>query len=93
VIIIFLGNIANTTTSKTLSIQNKAIIYCFALIIRCFSANATQIVKEQCEGQTACWPDVSVKVFGDPCHGIYKYLKVDFDCVPIRNYYEAKEQL
>jgi len=83
VIIIFLGNIANTTTSKTLSIQNKAIIYCFALIIRCFSANATQIVKEQCEGQTACWPDVSVKVFGD--------LKVDFDCVPIRNYYEAKE--
>ena len=43
-------------------------------------------MKDLCEGKTICSPDVSDQTFGDPCHKIYKYLEVDFDCVPVRDY-------
>lgn len=56
------------------------------LFLRCYSEGATDIVKDLCEGKTICSPDVSDQTFGDPCHKIYKYLEVDFDCVPVRDY-------
>lgn len=57
---------------------------------RCYSENSTAIARELCEGRTICSPDVSSQIFGDPCHGIYKYLEVDFICVPVQNYLTYK---
>ena len=47
----------------------------------CYSSNALNIVKNQCQGQTSCDISASNDIFGDPCYGTYKYLDVKYDCV------------
>ena len=40
-----------------------------------------KIVSDRCESKRRCRVRASNNVFGDPCHGIFKYLKVGYICI------------
>ncbi|XP_072176985.1 L-rhamnose-binding lectin CSL3-like [Diadema setosum] len=44
------------------------------------SKTASSIVRARCNGKTSCSLPASVSVFGNPCPGISKYLKVLAQC-------------
>uniref|UniRef100_A0A8D0CRE0 SUEL-type lectin domain-containing protein n=1 Tax=Sander lucioperca TaxID=283035 RepID=A0A8D0CRE0_SANLU len=43
-------------------------------------SSPTTQVADSCNGQNSCTIAASNSVFGDPCVGTYKYLKVDYTC-------------
>nr|XP_006811340.1 PREDICTED: rhamnose-binding lectin-like [Saccoglossus kowalevskii] len=47
----------------------------------CFATNSLSIVTTACEGISICSIAALNSIFGDPCHGTYKYLEVDYECV------------
>ena len=49
--------------------------------INCRASNSLQIVQSKCDGKTSCELVVDSQVFGDPCAGTYKYLKVNYRCL------------
>ncbi len=48
----------------------------------CVSRNSKSIVQGQCEGRRTCSVAATNRVFGDPCYNTYKYLDVQYDCIP-----------
>ncbi|XP_077967717.1 uncharacterized protein LOC144421957 [Styela clava] len=47
----------------------------------CMATGALQKVRNTCEGYAQCSLTASSQIFGDPCPGVNKYLKVDFMCI------------
>eukprot|EP00300_Choanocystis_sp_HF-7_P015934 c19233_g1_i2.p1 GENE.c19233_g1_i2~~c19233_g1_i2.p1 ORF type:complete len:585 (+),score=127.87 c19233_g1_i2:33-1787(+) len=50
--------------------------------VNCLATNSVGVVQASCEGQTSCSIDAENAVFGDPCFGTFKYLHVEYVCVP-----------
>ncbi|KAJ8041114.1 L-rhamnose-binding lectin CSL3 [Holothuria leucospilota] len=48
---------------------------------KCHASSSLTKVEEVCQGQQSCSILASNSVFGDPCVGTYKYLKVEYECV------------
>ena len=47
----------------------------------CHAGNSVWIVKSKCNNLSSCSLFASNSVFGDPCRGIYKYLRVKYHCI------------
>lgn len=43
-------------------------------------AHATEVVRDECEGERACFLPATNEKFGDVCNGVAKYLEVDYSC-------------
>ncbi|XP_078572335.1 D-galactoside-specific lectin-like [Branchiostoma floridae x Branchiostoma japonicum] len=48
--------------------------------LRCYAGNSLRIVRNDCNGKSACRVTASNAVFGDPCVGTFKYLEVSYYC-------------
>lgn len=48
----------------------------------CLAEESTNLVSNKCNGKMTCSVEASNDVFGDPCHGTFKYLRVNYTCVP-----------
>ncbi|XP_020615468.1 rhamnose-binding lectin-like [Orbicella faveolata] len=46
----------------------------------CHAGNSLSIVRSKCNYRSSCTLEASNSVFGDPCHGTYKYLRVTYKC-------------
>ena len=46
----------------------------------CDAHNSTEIVKSRCVGKTACSVQSSVRLFGEPCHHVHKWLDIAVQC-------------
>ncbi|KAK3094048.1 hypothetical protein FSP39_023444 [Pinctada imbricata] len=49
----------------------------------CRAPTSSSIVQSQCEGKSTCSLRASNDVYGDPCVGTYKYLRVVYKCSSI----------
>ncbi|XP_073982775.1 rhamnose-binding lectin-like isoform X3 [Rhodnius prolixus] len=49
----------------------------------CSAGTALSVVQSRCNNLTNCSVDASSRMFGDPCIGTYKYLEVEYQCLPI----------
>ncbi|KAI8484063.1 hypothetical protein Bbelb_381810 [Branchiostoma belcheri] len=47
----------------------------------CPAPNSLEAVKTECQGKQQCSVEASNDVFGDPCHGVLKYLEVSSACI------------
>ena len=47
----------------------------------CHAANSVSIVKSKCNNKSSCSLFASNSVFGDPCWGTYKYLRIKYHCI------------
>ncbi|XP_070148534.1 adhesion G protein-coupled receptor L3 isoform X9 [Ovis canadensis] len=52
--------------------------------IRCYLPDAYKIMSQRCNNRTQCAVVAGPDVFPDPCPGTYKYLEVQYECVPYR---------
>ncbi|XP_078287541.1 adhesion G protein-coupled receptor L3-like isoform X11 [Rhinoraja longicauda] len=52
--------------------------------IRCFLPDAYKIMSQRCNNRTQCAVVAGPDVFPDPCPGTYKYLEVQYECVPYK---------
>ncbi|NP_001353777.1 adhesion G protein-coupled receptor L2b.1 isoform X4 [Danio rerio] len=50
--------------------------------INCYLPDAYKIVSQRCNNRTQCVVNTGSDVFPDPCPGTYKYLEVQYECVP-----------
>uniref|UniRef100_A0A671S3P2 Adhesion G protein-coupled receptor L2-like n=1 Tax=Sinocyclocheilus anshuiensis TaxID=1608454 RepID=A0A671S3P2_9TELE len=50
--------------------------------INCYLPDAYKIVSQRCNNRTQCVVITGSDVFPDPCPGTYKYLEVQYECVP-----------
>ncbi|NXW92356.1 AGRL3 protein, partial [Alopecoenas beccarii] len=50
--------------------------------IRCYLPDAYKIMTQRCSNRTQCAVVAGPDVFPDPCPGTYKYLEVQYECVP-----------
>ncbi|XP_072853961.2 adhesion G protein-coupled receptor L2 isoform X8 [Pogona vitticeps] len=48
----------------------------------CFLPDAYKIMTQRCNNRTQCIVVTGSEVFPDPCPGTYKYLEVQYECVP-----------
>ncbi|XP_067308364.1 adhesion G protein-coupled receptor L2-like isoform X9 [Pseudorasbora parva] len=48
----------------------------------CYLPDAYKIVSQRCNNRTQCVVVTGSDVFPDPCPGTYKYLEVQYECVP-----------
>ncbi|XP_077869939.1 C-type mannose receptor 2-like [Saccoglossus kowalevskii] len=46
--------------------------------VNCSAISSLGVVRSRCEGRRSCRVYASVRDFGNPCHGVYKYLAVDY---------------
>ncbi len=51
----------------------------------CAASSSMDIVVGKCEGQESCSVFAANSIFGDPCGGTYKYLTVNYVCIPNNN--------
>lgn len=47
----------------------------------CASPTSTSEVRKLCDGNQKCAISAKNNLFGDPCKGIFKYLRVRYQCV------------
>ena len=47
----------------------------------CKAENSSVIVRMKCDEEASCELHADRSVFGDPCPGTFKYLKVEYKCV------------
>jgi latrophilin 2 len=52
--------------------------------INCYLPDAFKIMSQRCNNRTQCIVITGSDVFPDPCPGTYKYLEVQYECVPYR---------
>ncbi|XP_072114084.1 adhesion G protein-coupled receptor L3-like isoform X2 [Mobula birostris] len=52
--------------------------------IQCFLPDAYKIMSQRCNNRTQCAVVAGPDVFPDPCPGTYKYLEVQYECVPYK---------
>uniref|UniRef100_A0A3Q3DJR1 Adhesion G protein-coupled receptor L2 n=1 Tax=Hippocampus comes TaxID=109280 RepID=A0A3Q3DJR1_HIPCM len=50
--------------------------------INCYLPEAYKIMSQRCNNRTQCIVITGSDVFPDPCPGTYKYLEVQYECVP-----------
>ncbi|XP_043072934.1 adhesion G protein-coupled receptor L2-like isoform X6 [Puntigrus tetrazona] len=50
--------------------------------INCYLPDAYKIVSQRCNNRTQCVVITGSDIFPDPCPGTYKYLEVQYECVP-----------
>ena len=53
----------------------------------CYSHNSFDIISNNCGGKQYCTIKASNSIFGDPCVGVEKYLRVVYECVKAKNYF------
>uniref|UniRef100_A0A3B4ADY4 Adhesion G protein-coupled receptor L3 n=1 Tax=Periophthalmus magnuspinnatus TaxID=409849 RepID=A0A3B4ADY4_9GOBI len=53
---------------------------------RCYLPDAYKIMSQRCNNRTQCAVVAGPDVFPDPCPGTYKYLEVQYECVPYSTY-------
>uniref|UniRef100_A0A8C5HTL8 Adhesion G protein-coupled receptor L3 n=1 Tax=Gouania willdenowi TaxID=441366 RepID=A0A8C5HTL8_GOUWI len=53
---------------------------------RCYLPDAYKIMSLRCNNRTQCAVVAGPDVFPDPCPGTYKYLEVQYECVPYSKY-------
>ncbi|XP_077985841.1 L-rhamnose-binding lectin CSL3-like [Glandiceps talaboti] len=46
----------------------------------CHARRSLTTVRDKCEGQQSCQIAATNSVFGDPCYGTFKYLKINYSC-------------
>lgn len=46
----------------------------------CHAESSERVLIEACEGKSRCLVDAKNGVFGDPCAGLFKYLRVEYRC-------------
>uniref|UniRef100_A0A3Q1I572 Adhesion G protein-coupled receptor L1a n=1 Tax=Anabas testudineus TaxID=64144 RepID=A0A3Q1I572_ANATE len=49
---------------------------------QCYLPDALKIMAQRCNNRTQCVVVAGVDVFPDPCPGTYKYLEIQYECVP-----------
>ncbi|XP_045565863.1 adhesion G protein-coupled receptor L1 isoform X5 [Salmo salar] len=49
---------------------------------QCYLPDALKIMAQRCNNRTQCVVIAGVDVFPDPCPGTYKYLEIQYECVP-----------
>ncbi|XP_019735893.1 adhesion G protein-coupled receptor L2 isoform X34 [Hippocampus comes] len=52
--------------------------------INCYLPEAYKIMSQRCNNRTQCIVITGSDVFPDPCPGTYKYLEVQYECVPYK---------
>uniref|UniRef100_A0A4W4GJW2 Adhesion G protein-coupled receptor L2 n=1 Tax=Electrophorus electricus TaxID=8005 RepID=A0A4W4GJW2_ELEEL len=52
--------------------------------INCYLPDAYKIISQRCNNRTQCIVVTGSEVFPDPCPGTYKYLEVQYECVPYK---------
>ncbi|XP_076880465.1 adhesion G protein-coupled receptor L2 isoform X5 [Brachyhypopomus gauderio] len=52
--------------------------------INCYLSDAFKIMSQRCNNRTQCIVITGSDVFPDPCPGTYKYLEVQYECVPYK---------
>uniref|UniRef100_H2SHU5 Adhesion G protein-coupled receptor L2 n=1 Tax=Takifugu rubripes TaxID=31033 RepID=H2SHU5_TAKRU len=52
--------------------------------INCYLPDAYKIMSQRCNNRTQCIVITGSDVFPDPCPGTYKYLEVQYECVPYK---------
>ncbi|CAL8393667.1 unnamed protein product [Boreogadus saida] len=50
--------------------------------VNCYLPDAYKIMTQRCNNRTQCIVITGSDVFPDPCPGTYKYLEVQYECVP-----------
>uniref|UniRef100_A0A8C0B0T4 Adhesion G protein-coupled receptor L1 n=1 Tax=Buteo japonicus TaxID=224669 RepID=A0A8C0B0T4_9AVES len=50
--------------------------------VQCYLPDAFKIMAQRCNNRTQCVVVAGSDAFPDPCPGTYKYLEVQYDCVP-----------
>uniref|UniRef100_A0A674GJA9 SUEL-type lectin domain-containing protein n=1 Tax=Taeniopygia guttata TaxID=59729 RepID=A0A674GJA9_TAEGU len=50
--------------------------------VQCYLPQAQPIMAQRCNNRTQCVVVAGSDAFPDPCPGTYKYLEVQYDCVP-----------
>uniref|UniRef100_A0A452J739 Uncharacterized protein n=1 Tax=Gopherus agassizii TaxID=38772 RepID=A0A452J739_9SAUR len=50
--------------------------------VQCYLPDAFKIMSQRCNNRTQCVVVAGSDAFPDPCPGTYKYLEVQYDCVP-----------
>ncbi|XP_056590554.1 adhesion G protein-coupled receptor L2 isoform X11 [Triplophysa dalaica] len=50
--------------------------------VNCYLPDAFKIMSQRCNNRTQCIVITGPDVFPDPCPGTYKYLEVQYECVP-----------
>jgi len=48
----------------------------------CLANNSLKVVTDRCNNRERCSVEASNTLFGDPCHGVAKYLQVLYTCKP-----------
>ena len=48
---------------------------------RCGAPNSSSVIMNLCQDETVCTLTSSNSMFGDPCHGVRKYLEVLYECI------------
>ncbi|KAM9856523.1 adhesion G protein-coupled receptor L1-like [Aulostomus maculatus] len=51
---------------------------------QCYLPDALKIMAQRCNNRTQCVVVAGVDVFPDPCPGTYKYLEIQYECVPYK---------
>ncbi|XP_069739231.1 LOW QUALITY PROTEIN: adhesion G protein-coupled receptor L1-like, partial [Phaenicophaeus curvirostris] len=52
--------------------------------VQCYLPDAFKIMAQRCNNRTQCVVVAGSDAFPDPCPGTYKYLEVQYDCVPYK---------
>uniref|UniRef100_A0AAY4AHU3 Uncharacterized protein n=1 Tax=Denticeps clupeoides TaxID=299321 RepID=A0AAY4AHU3_9TELE len=52
--------------------------------VNCYLPDAYKIISQRCNNRTQCVVITGSDVFPDPCPGTYKYLEVQYECVPYK---------
>nr|XP_033959882.1 adhesion G protein-coupled receptor L2-like isoform X5 [Pseudochaenichthys georgianus] len=52
--------------------------------VNCYLPDAYKIISQRCNNRTQCVVVTGSDVFPDPCPGTYKYLEVQYECVPYK---------
>ncbi|XP_063997967.1 LOW QUALITY PROTEIN: adhesion G protein-coupled receptor L1 [Pogoniulus pusillus] len=58
--------------------------------VQCYLPQAFRIMAQRCNNRTQCVVVAGSDAFPDPCPGTYKYLEVQYDCVP---YIEVEQKV
>nr|XP_057906235.1 adhesion G protein-coupled receptor L1 isoform X1 [Doryrhamphus excisus] len=52
--------------------------------VQCYLPDAVKIMSQRCNNRTQCVVVAGSDVFPDPCPGTYKYLEIQYECVPYK---------
>uniref|UniRef100_A0A8C7ZHJ2 Adhesion G protein-coupled receptor L1a n=1 Tax=Oryzias sinensis TaxID=183150 RepID=A0A8C7ZHJ2_9TELE len=52
--------------------------------VQCYQPDAFKIMSQRCNNRTQCVVVAGSDVFPDPCPGTYKYLEIQYECVPYK---------